>query len=204
METVAGDISIDATKIGMLANAAIVEAVAAAIEELQLPLVVLDPVMVAKSGDALLEADAVAAMRSELLARVTVVTPNAMEAERLAGCPVRTVSDARAAARRIHELGARAVLVKGGHLETDQAVDVLYDGHEFTELAAPRIATRHTHGTGCTLAAAIAAQLALGCRLAEAVARAKRYVAGAIAHGLAIGRGNGPLDHFWNGVGRYT
>jgi hydroxymethylpyrimidine/phosphomethylpyrimidine kinase len=204
IEAVAGDIAIHATKIGMLANAAIVEAVAAAIEELELPLVVLDPVMVAKSGDALLEDDAVAAMRSELLSRATVVTPNAMEAERLAGCPVRTPHDAREAARRIHQLGARAVLVKGGHLEGEAVVDVLFDGHAFHEFPAPRIHSRHTHGTGCTLASAIAARLALGAPLADAVEHAKRYVTGAIAHGLEIGRGHGPLDHFWNGVGRYT
>jgi hydroxymethylpyrimidine/phosphomethylpyrimidine kinase len=197
IEAVAGDISIHATKIGMLANAAIAEAVAAAIEELELPLVVLDPVMVAKGGDALLDEDAVQTVRAELIPHATVVTPNAMEAARLSGMRVETIDDAREAARRIHKLGARAVLVKGGHLDLPEAIDVLWDGHTMREFRAPRLASRHTHGTGCTLASAIAANLALGRPLDEAVERAKAYVSHAIQHGLAIGHGHGPLDHFW-------
>lgn len=197
IEAVAGDIAPDATKIGMLANAAIVEAVAAAIDDLDLPLVVLDPVMVARGGDVLLDADAVGGMRAELLRRATIVTPNAMEAAHLIGAPVRTLDQARDAARRIHDMGARAVLVKGGHLESEDAVDVLWDGQAFHQLRAARVSTRHTHGTGCTLASAIAANLALGRPLVEAVSRAKAYVTGAIAHGLPLGHGHGPVDHFW-------
>src|SRR5512133_4174598 len=127
MEAVASDIGVDATKTGMLANAAIVEAVAAAIDDLELPRIVVDPVMIAKSGDRLLEDEAVSAIRTELLRRAFVVTPNAPEAEVLAGIPVRSLSEAREAARRIHKLGPSAVIVKGGHLETNYVVDLLFD-----------------------------------------------------------------------------
>jgi hydroxymethylpyrimidine/phosphomethylpyrimidine kinase len=200
MEAVASDIGVDAVKTGMLANAAIVEAVAAAIEDLELPYVVVDPVMVAKSGDRLLEDEAVAAIRAELLHRAFVVTPNAPEAEQLAGIPVRTVAEARRAARRIHKLGPSAVIVKGGHLEGDEVVDLLFDGHTFTELRGPRLVSRSAHGSGCSFSAALAANLALGRSLPDATRLAKAYVAGAIEHGLPIGRGHGPMDHFWKGV----
>jgi hydroxymethylpyrimidine/phosphomethylpyrimidine kinase len=202
MEAVASDIGVDAVKTGMLANAAIVEAVAAAINDLELPHVVVDPVMIAKSGDRLLEEEAVSAIRTELLRRAFVVTPNAPEAEVLAGMPVRTVADAREAARRIHKLGPSAVVVKGGHLDTPEVVDVLYDGRAFTEFKGPRVESRNSHGSGCTFAAALAANLALGQPLVEAVRLAKEYVEGAIRHGLPIGHGHGPMDHFWNGVAR--
>jgi hydroxymethylpyrimidine/phosphomethylpyrimidine kinase len=200
MEAVASDIGVDAVKTGMLANAAIVEAVAAAIDDLELPKVVVDPVMIAKSGDSLLEDEAVSAIRTVLLRRAFVVTPNAPEAEVLSGVPVRSVADAREAARRIHKLGPGAVVVKGGHLGTADVVDLLYDGHSFTEFAGPRIDSRNSHGSGCTFAAALAANLALGHPLADAVRLAKEYVAGAIRHGLPIGHGHGPMDHFWRGV----
>jgi hydroxymethylpyrimidine/phosphomethylpyrimidine kinase len=202
IEAVASDIGVDAVKTGMLPNAAIVEAVAAAIDTLELPLVVVDPVMVAKSGDWLLEQEAVAAIRAELLRRAFVVTPNAPEAEALAVISVRTVADAREAARRILKLGPSAVVVTGGHLEGDEVVDLLYDGHAFTEFRGPRLDSRHSHGSGCTFAAALAANLALGRSLSDSTGRAKAYVAGALRHGLAIGRGCGPMDHFWNGVAR--
>jgi hydroxymethylpyrimidine/phosphomethylpyrimidine kinase len=197
METVAGDIPIDAVKTGMLANAAIVEAVAAAIDTLELPKVVVDPVMVAKGGDILLEGEAVAAVKSELLRRAYVVTPNAHEAEILAGIPVRSLDDAREAARRILAFGSAAVIVKGGHLREAEAVDLLYDGHEFVEITGPWIDSRNTHGTGCTFASALAANLALGLALAEAARRAKDYVANAIRHGHRPGRGHGVPNHFW-------
>jgi hydroxymethylpyrimidine/phosphomethylpyrimidine kinase len=197
IEAIAGDIELHATKIGMLATAAIVEAVAAAIGELELPLVVVDPVMMAKSGDRLLDADAVAALCVELLPRARVVTPNLPEAEVLAAMTITSAEDRREAARRIHRLGAKAVVIKGGHGEGDELIDLLYDGHEFTEFRTLRIATRNTHGTGCTFASAIAANLAKGITLPQATASAQAYVAGAIRHGLAIGHGHGPLDHFW-------
>jgi hydroxymethylpyrimidine/phosphomethylpyrimidine kinase len=200
MEAVASDIGVDAAKTGMLASAAIVEAVAAAVDDLEIPRLVVDPVMIAKSGDRLLEEEAVAAMKTELLRRAFVVTPNAPEAEVLAGMPVKTTADAREAARRILKLGPSAVIVKGGHLEGDQVVDLLYDGHEFTEFRGPRVNTRNAHGSGCTFAAALTANLALGRDLKEATGLAKEYVAGAIRHGLPIGRGHGPMDHFWRGL----
>jgi hydroxymethylpyrimidine/phosphomethylpyrimidine kinase len=197
IEAIAADITVHATKIGMLANAAIVEATVAAIAELELPLVVVDPVMVAKSGDALLDRDGVRLLRTELLPRALVVTPNIPEAEALSGVSIRSLSDAREAARRIHRLGP-AVIIKGGHGSGEELVDLLFDGETFTELRTPRIATTSTHGTGCTFASAVAAHLALGRSLAQAAAQAQAYVAGAIRHGLAIGHGHGPLDHFWN------
>ncbi|MBE3073258.1 MAG: bifunctional hydroxymethylpyrimidine kinase/phosphomethylpyrimidine kinase [Acidobacteria bacterium] len=202
IEAIASDIGVDAVKTGMLANAAIVEAVAAAIDTLELSLVVVDPVMIAKSGDRLLEDEAVAAVRTVLLSRAFVVTPNAREAEVLAGIPIASQADAREAARRIHALGPGAVIIKGGHLEGPEVIDLLFDGRTFHEFRGPRIESRNTHGTGCTFSAAIAANLALGRSLPDATERAKHFVARAIRHGLAIGHGHGPLDHFWNGVVR--
>jgi hydroxymethylpyrimidine/phosphomethylpyrimidine kinase len=197
IEAVAGDIALHAVKTGMLATAAIVEAVAAAIEELELPLVVVDPVMVAKSGDRLLDADGVQMLCTELLPRALVVTPNIPEAEALCGRTIRSLDDAREAARRIQDMGASAVIIKGGHGAGDDIVDLLFDGRTFTEWRMPRIVTKNTHGTGCTFASAVAANLALGRSLGEAAFEAQQYVAGAIRHALAIGRGHGPLDHFW-------
>jgi hydroxymethylpyrimidine/phosphomethylpyrimidine kinase len=197
IEAVAGDIELHATKTGMLASAAIVEAVGAAIDELDLPMVVVDPVMIAKSGDALVDDDGVRAMRAELLRRALVVTPNIPEAEILSGSRIRNLADAREAARRIRASSKCAVVIKGGHAAGDEIIDLLFDGDGFTELPTRRIYTRNTHGTGCTFASAIAAHLALGRSLHDATAMAQAYVAGAIRHGLAIGKGHGPLDHFW-------
>jgi hydroxymethylpyrimidine/phosphomethylpyrimidine kinase len=154
-------------------------------------------VMVAKSGDRLLDADAVEAMRKELLRRARVVTPNIPEAEVLSGGRIASPADAREAAVAIHRLGARAVIVKGGHAAGGEVVDLLFDGHAFLEFRTPRIDTKNTHGTGCTFAAALTAFLAHGCALPTAAQRAQEYVAGAIRHALAIGGGHGPLDHFW-------
>jgi hydroxymethylpyrimidine/phosphomethylpyrimidine kinase len=200
IEAVAGDIPPDAVKIGMLANAAIVEAVAAAIAALDLPLVVLDPVMIAKGGDRLLEEDAVAAMRTELLSLVHIVTPNVPEAEVLAGMPVRSVDDMREAGRRIVAMGPRAVLVKGGHLDGPDSIDLACTESGTFEISRPRIATRATHGTGCTLSSAIAANLALGLADRDAMERARDYLDGAIRHAPDLGGGHGPLNHFWRGI----
>jgi len=199
IEAISGDIRIDATKIGMLATAAIVEAVASAIEELDLPLVVLDPVMVSSSGERLLDDDGIRALRVELLPRARVVTPNLPEAEVLSGCRIATADDRRRAAERIHEFGAAAVVITGGHGEGADVVDLLFDGASFTELKTPRAATgsHGLHGTGCAFASALAAGLALGEPLAIAAGHAQRYVAGAIAHSVAIGQGARVLDHFW-------
>jgi len=178
IEAVATDIGLHAVKTGMLATAAIVEAVAAAIASLDLPNVVVDPVMIAKSGDRLLEPEAVSAMTTELLPRAFVVTPNIPEAEVLASMSIPTVKEARRAARRIREMGPQAVVIKGGHLEGADVIDLLWDGHELIELRAPRIESGNTHGTGCTFASAIAASLALGRPLREAVDRTFRALSG--------------------------
>jgi hydroxymethylpyrimidine/phosphomethylpyrimidine kinase len=193
IEAIAGDIGVDGVKTGMLANAAIVEAVAAAIESLDLPRVVVDPVMMAKGGARLLDDEAVGTMLTELIPRAYLVTPNAEEAAALAGVPVRTLNDAREAAKRIAALGPAAVIVKGGHLDSADAIDILYDGRDLIELRAERIKTRHTHGTGCTFSSAIAANLALGFPLGEAVAKAKTYLTEAIRRAPGLGRGHGPL-----------
>ena len=203
IEEVAGDLAIDATKIGMLATAAIVEAVAATIKELELPLVVVDPVLVSTSGTRLLDDDGVRALCTELLPVARVVTPNVPEAEALTGMRVDSLAAARDAARRLHKMGAAAVIVTGGHGEWEQdVVDLLFDGHQFHELRTTRVRARETHGTGCTFASAVAAGLALGQPLAEAAASAQQYVAGAIAHAPGIGHGRGPLNHFWNWIRR--
>ena len=198
IEAVAGDIGADAVKIGMLANAAIVEAVAAAIADLELPQVVVDPVMIAKGGDRLLLEDAVAAMRAELLPRAHMVTPNAPEAEVLAQMPVRTLGDMRQAARAILELGPRVVLVKGGHLDGPESIDVVCGRNLEFEIRLPRLVTRNTHGTGCTLSSAIAANLALGLDDRTAIERARQDLDGAMKHAPDIGHGHGPLQHFWD------
>ena len=197
IEAVAGDIGADAVKVGMLGNAAIVEAVAAAIAALDLPLVVVDPVMVAKGGDRLLEADAIDALRAELLPRAHIVTPNIPEAEVLAGMTIGSVEDMKRAATRILALGPRVVLVKGGHLGGEESIDVGCTAHDSFEIRKPRVETRHTHGTGCTLSSAIAANLALGLDDRDAISRAREYLDGAIRHAPGIGRGHGPLEHFW-------
>lgn len=197
IEAVVGDIEIHATKTGMLATAAIVEAVAAAIAGLELPNVVVDPVMAAKSGDRLVDDEGVRTMRLELLPRALVVTPNLPEAEILTGMRIRSTDGVREAARRIHALGPSAVIVKGGHGSGDEIIDLLFDGEQFHEFRTARVSTRNTHGTGCTFASAIAAFLALGHSLPDATAKAQAYVVGAIRHGLAIGHGHGPVDHFW-------
>jgi hydroxymethylpyrimidine/phosphomethylpyrimidine kinase len=154
--------------------------------------------MISKSGYTLLQPDAIATVKSELLPLATLVTPNAHEAAHLVDMEIETVEQAREAARRIHAFGPEAVLVKGGHLEQEtEAIDVLYDGESFQAFRSERIDTPHTHGTGCTYASTIAANLAKGYALPEAVARAKRYVTEAIRHGLPIGGGHGPTHHFY-------
>jgi hydroxymethylpyrimidine/phosphomethylpyrimidine kinase len=197
IEAVSSDIGCDAVKIGMLANAAIVEAVAAAIADLDLPHVVLDPVMIAKSGDRLLEPDAVIALRGELIRRVHLVTPNIPEAAVLADMRIASVDDMRAAGERILRLGPRVVLVKGGHLDGPESVDVACAAGGCFELRGSRIETRSTHGTGCTLSSAIAANLALGFDDRAAVTRAREYLEGAIRNAPDVGHGHGPLGHFW-------
>src|SRR5439155_17166144 len=174
-----------------------VEAVAAAIDELELPLVVVDPVMVSSSGESLLDADGVQMLLTELFPLAYVVTPNLPEAEALSGCRVRSFDDRRRAAVRIREMGASAVIITGGHASGGDVIDLLYDGGSFVELRAKRVEGTPVRGTGCTFASAVAAGLALGVPLAESASRAQAYVAGAIAHAIQIGRGRPSLDHFW-------
>ncbi len=200
IEAVTADIGCDAVKTGMLATAAIVEAVVAAVKSLELPNLVVDPVMVAKSGDRLLDEDAVHAVRASLLRVARVVTPNLPEAEVLTGLTIRSRADMIEAARRIAGLGAAAVVVKGGHLPGPEIVDVLIEGGHVVEMVGVRVPGPHTHGTGCTFAAAVAAGLAHGLRLADAVREARAYVAGAIRAGIAVGQGHKPMDHFWDGA----
>ncbi|MBM3806985.1 MAG: bifunctional hydroxymethylpyrimidine kinase/phosphomethylpyrimidine kinase [Acidimicrobiia bacterium] len=200
IDTVVSDLGCDAVKTGMLANAMIVEAVAAAVESLDLPNLVVDPVMVAKSGDHLLDEQAVHALRWVLLRLARVVTPNIPEAEVLAKMSIASRGDMKEAARRIAMLKPAAVVIKGGHLAGPEVIDVLYEGGEFHEWVGPRIEGPNTHGTGCTFAAAIAAQLAKGASLTEAVPAAKAYVEGAMRHGLPLGQGHRPLNHFWRGI----
>jgi len=214
IEALAGDMDIHAVKTGMLADAAIVEAVAAAVRELDLPLLVVDPVIASSSGNRLLDDDGVQMLRTELFPLARAVTPNLPEAEALSGLRIHTADDAREAARRIHDLGAAAVVITGGHFRdvepgTDkrtagptasEVVDLLYDGHAFTELRVPRVNRPEAHGTGCTYASALATYLALGCSLEDATARAQQYVAGALEHARRVGRGRALLDHFWGGI----
>jgi len=180
----------------MLANEGLIEAVTDTVTRLKLPAVVLDPVMVAKGGDHLLEPSAVAALRTRLLPIASVLTPNIPEAEALTGLTITSAKDQREAAARLVALGARVVIVKGGHLP-GRAVDVWHDGSRFVELEAERIDTPHTHGTGCTFSSAIAACLALGRDSEDAAHTAKAYVTGAIARAPGLGHGHGPLHHFW-------
>lgn len=194
IEAVASDMPVAAMKTGMLANRAIVEAVVRSVVELRLPAPVVDPVMVAKGGDRLLDPAAERAYVELLFPLARVVTPNLMEAAALLGRPIAALDAMREAARELKAMGPQAALVKGGHLPGD-AIDVLCDDEGLLELPAPRIDTANTHGTGCTYSAAIAARLALGASLREAVTGAKQYVTEAIRRSYSVGRGHGPLDH---------
>jgi hydroxymethylpyrimidine/phosphomethylpyrimidine kinase len=194
MEAVATDMPVAATKTGMLATAAIIAAVADAAARLRIAPLVVDPVMVAKSGDRLLDAAAEQAYIDRLLPLATLVTPNLHEASVLLGRPVRDIAGMREAARELRALGAGAVLVKGGGLAGD-AVDVFCDGPQLVDLTVPRVDTLNVHGTGCTLSAAICARLALGSDLLDAVRGAKAYLTEALRRSYAVGRGRGLPDH---------
>ncbi|MFP5212136.1 MAG: bifunctional hydroxymethylpyrimidine kinase/phosphomethylpyrimidine kinase [Acidobacteriota bacterium] len=197
IRSVVTDIGVDGVKTGMLANAAIIRQVARDAREFRLPNLVVDPVMIAKSGDALLRSDAVETLIGELLPLATVVTPNLHEAAALVGFKVENADAMHEAARRIHAMGPRYVVVKGGHLE-GSPMDLLYDGKTFREFSNVRYDTIHTHGTGCTFASAITAGLARGMGVEEAVSQAKSYISGAIREGLPLGKGYGPIHHFHN------
>ena len=195
LRSVLSDFGAGAAKCGMLSTAPIIEAVAATLADDPVEKLVVDPVMVAKAGDVLLQPDARQALIERVLPLALVVTPNLPEAESLAGIPVASRPDMEEAARRIHRLGPRYVLVKGGHLKGD-AIDLLWNGKAFTAFRAPRIDSGNTHGTGCTLSAAIAAGLARGQAIGDAIRDAKAYVTRAIRDGFAAGHGVGQLRHF--------
>ncbi len=197
IRAVATDIGVDAAKTGMLANAQIIEAVAGAIEDTGIRNLVVDPVFVSKHGHRLLAADAVDSLMSLILPLATLVTPNLHEASGLAGFEVQGRKDMRKAAEAIRALGPRGVLVKGGHLE-GEAADLLLLGDEVHWLVTDRIDTPNTHGTGCTLSAAIAAYLAIGLDLETAVRRGKDFVTNAIRGALDVGKGIGPVDQIWS------
>ncbi len=195
LDVLAKDCDIAAVKIGMLGNRGNAVAVAEFLDAHTFAHVVHDPVMKSSSGAELLDAGGIKYIAAELLKRASVITPNVPEAEVLTGLTIKDVADMEAAARKIVEMGARAVIVKGGHM--DRAVDVLFDGNEMVQLGGERVKTDNTHGTGCAFASALAAQLALGRSLMEAATLAKAYVTKAIEKGYPIGKGRIPLDHFY-------
>jgi hydroxymethylpyrimidine/phosphomethylpyrimidine kinase len=192
------DMTIHAVKIGMVASVDLIDAISKALIEVTAPPIVLDPVMISKSGYALLNNDARQALIEKLFPLADVVTPNLHEAEALTGMRITSERHMRDCARRILALGAAKVVVKGGHLEGAAATDIVYDGKHFKSIQTPRIDTPNTHGTGCTFSSAIAAHLALGFPFFDAVTRAKDYISGAIAHSLNIGKGHGPTHHFFD------
>ena len=198
IDAVVSDIGVDAAKTGMLASREIIEAVAEAVERHAIPHLVIDPVFVSKHRDHLLAEDAVDALTKLLFPLAEVITPNLYEAGALVGRDeIGSLSEMREVAEALHALGPRAVLVKGGHLPGDRAIDLFYDGGEHVELEGPRFDTEDTHGTGCALSAAIAAHLAKGSELGAAISSAKTFVSGAIERGLRIGKGFGPVNPGW-------
>jgi hydroxymethylpyrimidine/phosphomethylpyrimidine kinase len=197
LDAVVSDIGVDAAKTGMLGSAPVMEAVAAGVRHHGIDRLVVDPVAASKHGDALLEPDALAALREAVLPLALVATPNVGELALLTGVTAETEDDLPRAADALLELGCRWALVKGGHLAGGQATDLLSDGRHHEWLRAPRLDVRDTHGTGCTLAAAITARLALGDDVVAAVRAAKDYLTGALRHGVRIGGGIGPVDHRW-------
>ncbi|MGQ9776831.1 MAG: bifunctional hydroxymethylpyrimidine kinase/phosphomethylpyrimidine kinase [Thermodesulfobacteriota bacterium] len=193
IDSVLSDIGADAIKTGMLYNREIIEVVAKKIEQYGIEIVVVDPVMVSKSGVYLLRKDAQKALTKRLIPLSTIITPNLFEASVITGMEVRSLEGMRKAAVRLWEMGAKNVLIKGGHLR-GRAIDILYSGEDFSEFSSPKIKEKHTHGTGCTLASAIATLLARGESITEAVRKAKQFIYLAIRAGLEIGKGNGPTN----------
>ena len=195
IECVVSDIGVDATKTGMLSNSSIIEVVAQEIKKFNIEKLVVDPVMVSKSGALLLQRDAVDTLVGELFPLSFLITPNLPEASFLVGEEIKNVSDMERACVSLKKWGPRYVLLKGGHLPGEEIVDILFDGEKFTLFPAPRVATKNTHGTGCTYSAAICALLALGYPITEAVKVAREYMSEVIAHSLDLGKGFGPVNH---------
>ena len=196
IDAILSDIGTDAVKTGMLSSSTIIDTVADKLLEHHIVNLVVDPVMVAKSGDKLLQDEAVEAMRTRLIPLAAVVTPNAPEAQVLTGRTVETLDDARTAAGELVAMGARVAVVKGGHLQ-GPATDIMYDGREFRAFTHQRLDTTSTHGTGCTFASAVAAGLARGTPVRDAVSQAKAYVTAAIRNAFPMGKGHGPVNHFY-------
>lgn len=196
IRAVGSDLGVDALKTGMLFNAEIIKQVAEQISSFGWQNVVVDPVMIAKGGAELLLPEAIQAMKEHLLPLALIVTPNIPEAESLSGITIRTMEDRREAAKRIADYGSRSVVIKGGHGQGEQIIDLLYDGSSFTGLGGRRIETKHTHGTGCTFSAAIAAGLAKGQTIEQAVEEARAFIQAAIEDTLELGQGHGPTNHW--------
>ncbi|NLP36687.1 MAG: bifunctional hydroxymethylpyrimidine kinase/phosphomethylpyrimidine kinase [Firmicutes bacterium] len=206
IDAVLSDIRVKAVKTGMLAEAAIIETVAERLRYYRMDKLVVDPVMVAESGDRLLEESAIEALRTKLIPQALIVTPNLAEAGELLGRQLETVDEMIAAARDLYSLGPRHVLVKGGHLPGEEKIDIFFDGKTIHRLAEKKIDTVHTHGTGCTYAAAITAYLAHGLAPLAAVQKAKVFITEAIKHGVAVGEGYGPTDpmgSLWEELNNY-
>lgn len=196
IDAVFEDIPPDAVKIGMLSCRETMLAVASCLRRHVTRNVVIDPVMYAKNGTPLMDPSSIDTLIAEIVPLADVITPNIPEAEEITRITIKSLEDMRKAAQTIHKMGCRAAVIKGGHMEGD-AVDILFDGESFYEFPAPRIDSVHTHGTGCTLSAAIASNLALGLGVREAVRIAKEYIHGAIKHAPGLGKGHGPTNHFW-------
>ncbi|MDX8362016.1 bifunctional hydroxymethylpyrimidine kinase/phosphomethylpyrimidine kinase [Cytobacillus sp. IB215316] len=196
IDSIATDLAPDAIKTGMLFSSELIKAVANKISEYRWQHIIVDPVMVAKGGAALLQEEAVTTLKKYLIPLAYVITPNIPEAEIIAGIKINNLDDRQKAAKMIHELGAQNVIIKGGHDEDDIVVDLLFDGDEFYEFHNKRIETRHTHGTGCTFAAAITAEIAKGKAIYEAIETAEAFIQAAIQHELGIGLGHGPTNHW--------
>lgn len=196
MQAIQEDLPPEAVKLGMLPNSSIMKAVAGSLRDFGWSRMVLDPVMVAKGGATLMEKEAVKTLCTELIPLCFVITPNLSETAEIIGRDVRTMDQRKEAARRIHDMGARYVLIKGGHGDEQESIDLLYDGSGFTDYACTRIATRHNHGTGCTFASALAAQIAKGIPVEEAIGSAKQFVQAALSLELGLGHGHGPTNHW--------
>lgn len=197
IEVIFDDISVDAVKIGMVSKTETIQIIAETLSKYEIRNLVIDPVMISKSGFDLLKPDAKEALIKYLLPIATVVTPNLPEAEVITGLKIKTIEEMKKAAEKIYEMGPKYVLVKGGHLE-GEAIDILYDGTNFTYYNSPRINTKNTHGTGCTLSSAIASNLGKELSINKAIEEAKKYITTAIENSFSIGKGVGPVHHFHN------
>ncbi|WP_086282554.1 bifunctional hydroxymethylpyrimidine kinase/phosphomethylpyrimidine kinase [Campylobacter devanensis] len=198
IDSVLSDITPDAIKLGMLSNADIMRSVAKMLKKYNCTNIILDPVMVATTGGRLMDESALEVYTKELFSLASVVTPNLPEASALSGMEINNMDDMKAAAIKISNYGCKSVLIKGGHLREDAAVDLFYENGEFSQFCVPKVDTNNTHGTGCTLSSAIACNIASGLSINQSVKNAKEYVTNALKSGLVIGHGNGPINHCWN------